>query len=286
MEQNKKIIEPDNTAVRTALWRALHVQIDPLPHIIEDEIGFKLVAPNDGWLQRPDMDPVFTKRVRVSMAARARFVEDLVIEQSKKGIDQYVILGAGLDTFAQRRPQIESELQIYEIDRPDTQTWKQQRLIELGFGIPKWLRFIPDDFETDSSWWEKLINSGFDITKPAVIACTGVSLYLTKEALLATLRQVNKLAAGSTLAMTFLLPIELVEEEDKQLLQISMKGAQSSGNPFKSFFSHNAILDLAREAGFKHAEVVSKDKLVETYFAHRTDNLSPASGEEFLLATT
>jgi methyltransferase (TIGR00027 family) len=286
MEQDKKTVEPDNTAVRTALWRALHVQVDPQPHIIDDEIGLKLVAPHDGWQQRPDMNPDFTRRVRVSMAARARFVEDLVIEQSKKGINQYVILGAGLDTFAQRRPEIAGKLQIFEIDRSDTQTWKQQRLIELGFGIPSWLRFVSVDFETDFSWWEKLINSGFDVNKPAVVACTGVSLYLTKDALLATLRQVNKLASGSILAMTFLLPIELVEEEDKPLLQISMKGAQSSGNPFISFFSPEAILDLAKEAGFKEAEVVSKDDLVKSYFAGRTDNLSPASGEEFLVATT
>src|ERR1700748_625721 len=106
MEQNKKVAEPDNTAVRTALWRALHVQIDPAPHIIEDEIGFKLIAPNDEWRQRPDMSPDFTKRLRASIVARARFIEDLVIEQCKLGISQYIILGAGLDTFAQRRQEI------------------------------------------------------------------------------------------------------------------------------------------------------------------------------------
>jgi len=286
MGQDKKAIEPDNTAVRTALWRALHVQVDLPPHIIEDEMGLNLVAPSDGWKHRPDLDPEFTRRVRVSIAARARFVEDLVIEQSRKGVTQYVILGAGLDTFAQRKPDIASKLQIFEIDKPDTQTWKQQRLIELGLGIPKWLKFVPVDFESDSDWLEKLISSGFDINKPAVIACTGVSLYLTKDAILATLSQVTRLAPDTKLAMTFLLPIELVEDEDKPLLQISIKGAQSSGNPFKSFFSPSEILDLAKEAGFKKVEHVSKDDLVKRYFTGRTDNLSPASGEEFLLATT
>ncbi len=286
MEQDKKVIEPDNTAVRTALWRALHVQVDPQPHIIEDEIGLQLIAPNEGWQQRPDMDANFTRRVRVSIATRARFVDDLVIEQSKKGITQYVILGAGLDTFAQRRPDIAAHLQVFEIDRPDTQTWKQQRLIELGYGIPEGLHFVPVNFETDSSWWEKLVRSGFDRSKPAVVACAGVSMYLTRDANLALLRQVKSLAAGSILALTFLLPLELVEEADQQLLQISMKGAQSSGNPFISFFSPETILELAKEAGFENAEVVSKADMVKRYFADRTDQLSPASGEEFLLATT
>src|SRR3954468_7751332 len=107
MEQNRKITEPDNTAVRTALWRALHMQVDAKPYILEDEIGLKLIAPAGHWQQRPDMK--FTKRLRASIIARARFVEDLIIEQSKQEISQYVILGAGLDTFAQRRPGIASQ---------------------------------------------------------------------------------------------------------------------------------------------------------------------------------
>ena len=108
MKQDKKISGPDNTAIRTALWRALHRQMDAKPPVLEDEVGLKLVAPKDDWQQRPDMK--FTKRLRASIIARARFVEDLVMEQSKKGIEQYVILGAGLDTFAQRRPGIASKL--------------------------------------------------------------------------------------------------------------------------------------------------------------------------------
>src|SRR5215471_5834045 len=120
--------QPDKTAVITALWRALHMQADAKPHILEDDIGLKLIVPPNDWQQRPDMK--FTKRLRGSIVARARFIEDLIIEQSKQGISQYIILGSGLDTFAQRRPDIASHIEIFEIDRAGNLAWKQQRLIE------------------------------------------------------------------------------------------------------------------------------------------------------------
>jgi O-methyltransferase involved in polyketide biosynthesis len=97
---------PDNTAVRVALWRAMHVQTDPPPHVLEDEIGLQLAAPDDDWRARPDMDPAGTSGFRAAIVARARFIEDLVAEQAGNDVAQYVALGAGLDTFAQRRPQI------------------------------------------------------------------------------------------------------------------------------------------------------------------------------------
>jgi len=284
MEHNKKK-EPDNTAVRVALWRALHAQVDAPPHIIEDEIGLKLVAPPDDWKDRPDMDPDFTKRLRASIVARARFVDDLVEGQVARGVRQYVILGAGLDTFAQRKPEIASLLQIYEIDQPDMQTWKQQRLIELGYGIPEWLHFVPVDFETGVSWWERLTSAGFDINQPAVVACTGVSLYLTRDAILTTLRQIATLAPGSILAMTFYLPLDLMDAQDRPLQEIAEKGARAAGTPFVSFFSPQEILALGREAGFREMTIVSTDNLAERYFSDRTDNFSPASGEVFLVAT-
>src|ERR1700679_1674154 len=130
----------DGSAVRVALWRALHVQVDPPPHVLNDEIGLQLAAPDDGWRRRPDMDPAGTSGFRAAIVARARFIEDLVAEQQGKGVGQYVILGAGLDTFAQRRPEIASGLRIFEVDQPAPQAWKRQRLIELGLGIPEWLR--------------------------------------------------------------------------------------------------------------------------------------------------
>ena len=174
--------------MRVALWRAMHVQLDPPPHVLEDEIGLQLAAPDEGWRRRPDMDPHFTRLFRASIVARARFIEDLVLEQAGRGVAQYVILGAGLDTFAQRRPDVASSLRMFEVDKPGPQAWKRRRRIESGFGIPEWLRLVPVDFEAGGSWWEMLEAAGFDAGQPAVVASTGVSMYLTKDAIAATFR--------------------------------------------------------------------------------------------------
>jgi methyltransferase (TIGR00027 family) len=278
-------VAPESTAVRVALWRAIHVEIDPPPHVLEDRIGLKLVAPGDGWRDRPDMNPQFTRRFRASIAARARFIEDLVMEQAGRGLRQYVILGAGLDTFAQRRPDIASRLKVFEVDQPGPQAWKRQRLIELGFGIPEWLRLVPVDFEAGDSWWERLTAAGFNASQPAVVVSTGVSLYLTRDAIAATLRQVAALAPGSTLAMTFILPLGLAEPEERPGYEAAEKGARASGTPFLSFFTPPEMLALAREAGFREAQHVSPATLTERYFAGRADGLRPGS-EALLVATT
>lgn len=277
---------PDGTAVRVALWRAMHVQVDPPPHVLDDEIGLRLAAPGDGWRLRPDMDPRATSRYRAGMVARARFVEDLVAEQVGRGVGQYVILGAGLDTFAQRRPQIASRLRVFEVDRPSPQAWKRQRLTDLGYGIPGWLQLVPVDFEAGGSWPERLSAAGFDPGQPTVVASTGVSMYLTKDANKATLRQLASLAQGSTLAMTFQLPLELLEEQERPARQATVKGSRAAGAPFISFFAPAEILALARKAGFKDAHHVSATMLRQRYFASRTDGLRPSSGEELLVATT
>jgi methyltransferase (TIGR00027 family) len=278
---------PDSTAARVALWRALHVEIDPPPHVLEDEIGLKLLAPDQGWQRRGDMDPQFTRPFRAAIAARARFIEDLVVEQARRGLSQYVILGAGLDSFAQRRPEIASRLRVFEIDQPGPQAWKRQRLIELGFSVPDWLRFVPVDFEADGSWRDGLVTAGFDHSKPAIVVSTGVSMYLAKDANAATLRQVAALAPGSTLAMTYLLPLELADPEVRPGLEMADKGARASGTPFLSFFTPPEILALAREAGFREARHVSAADLTQRYFAGRTDGLRPPNNaEELLVATT
>ena len=274
---------PDSTAVRVALWRALHLEVDPPPHVLEDEIGLRLVAPDDGWRHRPDMDPHFTSRFRASIVARARFIEDMVVERAGRGVGQYVILGAGLDSFAQRRPEIASSLTVFEVDPPSPQAWKRRRLIELGFGIPEWLRLVPVDFEAGDAWWQRLAAAGFDSGQPAIVASTGVSMYLTKDAIAATLRQIAALAPGSMLAMTFLLPLELADPEVRPGLQLAEKGARASGTPFISFFTPTEMLALAREAGFREVQHVSAAALAQRYFAGRTDGFRPPNNSEELL---
>lgn len=283
---DKQNTEPDHTAIRVALWRALHAQIDSPPHVLDDEVGLRLIDPDDDWRQRPDMDPKFSSGFRASIVARARFTEDLVTEQVDNDVTQYVILGAGLDTFAQRRPEIASRIRVFEVDQPSTQAWKRQRLIDLGFGIPDWLHLVPVDFEAGWSWWEQLKDAGFDASRPAVVVSTGVTQYLTNDAITATLRQVAKLAPGSTLAMTFLLPFELAEPEERSKVDTAGKGARASGTPFISFFTPREMLELAREAGFQEVRHVSSSDLNQRYFTGRPDGLCLPSGEEFLVATT
>ncbi|MFE7783036.1 MULTISPECIES: class I SAM-dependent methyltransferase [Streptomyces] len=277
---------PDGTAVRVALWRAMHVQVDSPPHVIEDEIGLQLAAPEEGWRRRPDMDPRGTSPFRAAIVARARFIEDLVVEQAGHGVAQYVVLGAGLDTFAQRRPDIAARLRVFEIDQPATQAWKRQRLIELGYGIPDWLRLVPVDFEAGGDWWEQLSDAGFDPGRPAVVVCAGVTMYLTKDANAATLRRLAGLSPGSTLAMTFMLPTDLVDDADRPALEATKPQAQAAGTPFISFYTPQEMLALARDAGFEDAHHVPGAALAVRYFAERPDGLRPSSGEDLLVATT
>jgi methyltransferase (TIGR00027 family) len=273
--------EPDNTALRTALWRALHVQIDGKPSVINDEVGFTLIKPGKDWQERPDMK--YTKRLRASVVARVRFMDDLALEQIQNGAKQYIILGSGLDSFAQRNQQISSQTDIYEIDKADTLEWKKDKLIENGYKPARNLHFVSVDFET-SFWWNELIKEGFDIRRKTFVSCTGVTLYLTKDSIAKTLNAMRQLASGSVLAMAFYLPIELLEEEDKPMQEIANKGAEASGTPFVSFFTVDEAQKLAEDAGLTNIRIVSTKEITELYFNNRTDNLLPASGEFFLIA--
>jgi methyltransferase (TIGR00027 family) len=273
---------PDHTAVRVALWRALHVEVDPPPHVLVDELGMRIAAPDVGWRRRPDMDPQTTRGMRASIVARARFVEDLVTERAAP---QYVILGAGLDTFAQRHP--DAGVRVFEIDRPGTQGWKRRRLDELGLAAPAWLQFVAVDFEAGDAWWPRLVAAGFDPARPAIVASTGVTMYLARETNAATLRQLaDALAPGSTLAMTFMLPRELVADPGERVVrELAERGARASGTPFVSFYAPDDIVAVARTAGFRDAVHVSADELAARYFADRADELRPATSEQLLVAT-
>lgn len=275
---------PDRTAVRTALWRALHLEIDAPPHVLHDDIGLKLLEPAGGWRKRHDMLPAFTARSRATIVARARFIEDLVVDHAARGLTQYVLLGAGLDTFAHRRPAAASPVTVFELDQPALQVWKRDKLIELGYGIPHWLKLVPVDFETSDDWTARLMDAGFDRNRPAVVASAGVTVFLTREAILAKLRQVAALAPGTMLALTFLLPMERLDPEDQAARPRTQTFALKKGTPWRSFFTPEEMMALAREAGFRDVRHVSAADLTKLYFADRTDGLRPSSGEEILVA--
>ncbi|HEV7421601.1 MAG TPA: class I SAM-dependent methyltransferase [Mycobacterium sp.] len=282
---NQATATPDSTAIRTALWRALHLEVDAPPHVLDDRIGLQLAGVGADWRQRPDMNEYATPGVRASIVARARYIEDLVTEQADHGVAQYVLLGAGLDTFAQRRPEIASNITVFEVDQPGPQAWKRQRLVELGFGVPASLRLVPVDFET-TSWWDGLLANGFDASEPAVVASLGVSMYLTREATAATLAQSAALATGSTFAMTFMQPLELVDPDEQEMHRATNAAARASGTPFISYYAPDEILAMARDAGFTSARHVSAADYTQRYFADRTDGLRPFTTEELLVATT
>jgi methyltransferase (TIGR00027 family) len=277
---------PDSTAERVALWRAMHVQVDAPPHVLEDVVGLALVAPSEDWRSRPDMDPQGTRGFRAAIVARARFIEDVVTSQAANGVSQYVLLGAGLDTFAQRRADVAGRMRVFEIDQPAAQAWKRQRLTDLGYGIPGWLRFVAVDFEQDNDWYARLAEAGFDAAEPVVVSSTGVSMYLTKDATRQVLDRTAHFTGGSTLVMTFMLPPELLDAADRPGLEAARKGARTSGTPFISFYAPDEMLGMASDAGFNTVRHVSGTSLGERYFAGRSDGLRPSSGEDFLIAAT
>ncbi len=280
------VTDPDHTAVRVALWRARHLEVDAAPPVLDDSLGLRLADPDPAWRDRPDMDLDTTRGARAGMVARARVVDDLVEEAFDAGVDQYVVLGAGLDTFALRHPDLDPHHHVFEVDQPGTSAWKQRRIADLELPTPPGLRFVPTDFESDSSWWDGLVAAGLDVGRPAVVSSTGVSMYLTREANTATLASLATLAPGSTVAMTFQPPSELLSPGERHFRDLSAAGAAAAGTPFLSFFAPDEIVALARSAGCRAARVLGAAEVNARYFDHRADGLSVTAAEEFLLATT
>jgi methyltransferase (TIGR00027 family) len=197
-----------------------------------------------------------------------------------------VLLGAGLDTFAQRHTEPHRRVRVFEVDQPGPQQWKRRRLEKLGYGVPDHLRLVPVDFEAGDDWWQALARAGYDPGAPAVVSSSGVSMYITKQATTATLRQLAAMAPDSVLAMTFMLPLELADDADRPGLEAAARGARASGTPWISFFTPDEIVALARGAGFPEARQVPTEELAGRYLAGRPDGLRAASGEGILLART
>lgn len=270
----------DSTAVRTAMWRALHVLIDKPPHVLDDTLGLQIAGvDDDDWRKRPDMDPERTKSSRSSIVARSRAAEDMV---TSSGAQQYVVLGAGLDTFALRH---KGTVRVFEVDAPAAQAWKRERLKELGLLDPERLRLVPVDFEAGESWPGKVVASGLDPAIPAVVSMLGVTMYLTREAISATLRAAASLAADSVMVFSYSRPVEMAPPEIRPILEGAAKGAAASGHPWLSLLAPDDAATLARDAGFGDVHMVTSADLHNRYFADRHDGLSPVGGEDLVIAT-
>jgi methyltransferase (TIGR00027 family) len=291
--------KPDFTAVITSLWRAAHLRLDAPPHVLKDDIGLRLVSDTDvltaylgpeaagrpdAWLAHPLMGEQF-RRWRATMVARARLVEDIVAEQVDRGHDQYVILGAGLDSFAFRRRDLVRTLRVFEVDEPGTQAWKRHRFDELGMSPPEALSFVPVDFEVQA-WGEEIAKAGFDRTRPAVVSSLGTSQYLSVDAINATLRDIAGLASGTVCVCTFVLPAHLIEPDEREMRAETEARAAAQGHPWLSSFSVDEVRGLAEDAGFAMVRLLTGDDLAGRYFGERTDGLRPSSQNAYLIASS
>jgi methyltransferase (TIGR00027 family) len=291
--------EPDSMAVTTALWRAAHLRVDSPPHVLEDDYGLRLMRDTDAlatflgpvaavgpdaWLAHPFMGETF-RRWRASMVARARLVEDIVREQVERGYDQYVILGAGLDSFALRRVDLVPPLRVFEVDEPGTQAWKRRRLNDLGLAQPATLTFVPVDFERQG-WVAEIIKAGFDQARPAMVSSLGVTQYLSVDAVQVMLDDVARLGPGSVFVCSFVLPGHLIQPDEHEMRVETEARAAAGGHPWLSSFPPDRICRLAEGAGFSNVRVVTPDDLAGRYFAARTDGLRPSSQNAYLIAST
>ena len=290
---------PDVMAVTTALWRASHLRLDAPPHVLEDEIGLRLVRDTDtlaaflgpgatggpdAWLGHPFMGEKF-RRWRASMVARARLA-DIVEEQVDRGGDQYVILGAGLDSFALRRVDLVRHLRVFEVDEPATQAWKRRRLNELGFAQPPTLFFVPVDFERQT-WVAEIVNTGFDWLRPAVGVldrCHAVPQCRRYSGDAGRRRRARPRV--SVCVCSFVLPGHLIEPDEQEMRAETEARAAASGHPWLSSLPPEAICRLAEGAGFADVRLVTADDLAGRYFVGRVDGLRPSSQNAYLIASS
>jgi len=256
------------TALRVALRRAAHQVIDR-PPVLDDPIALRLV----GQLFPRDMERAqhkVARDFRAFMAVRSRFVEDHLADSIHRGLTQYVVLGAGLDTFAWRNPF--PALRVFEVDFPATQVWKKEMLAEAHLLHPPNLTFVPLDFE-HKALAAGLVEAGFDPQLPAFFGWLGVVPYLTLHAFRATIRDIASLPSGTTLAFDYGLSPEVLSPLHRLALQALADRVAAAGEPFKLLFTPHQVQQELHQAGFLHVDQWDSKYLNERYFHSRADGL-------------
>jgi len=270
--------EPSQTARWLAQCRGMHLLLDDDPKIYEDTFG-KILAnypddedwgsDNTEWWHDPK-----AIRLRAHAVCRSRFVEDCL--NTDNNIRQFVILGAGLDSFAYRQPTGPNNLTIFEVDHPASQNWKKRRLKELGVSIPYNVHYIPADFEHQQLNDVLAKASLFNRHVPTLFSFLGVIYYLPKPVALNTFKQIRSSVDGyCKLAMDVALSMDaLVHVEDRDELKIYFDGAQATGEPWVGLYAPDEIAQLLDSAGFEINLYLDTMGIRERYLAGRSDKLS------------
>jgi len=266
------------------MLRAAHQLLDGDPKILEDPVSIHLLSASSVDAIRA-ADPLQEPTIRLARSAvvlGGRFVEDQLKFAVARGVRQYVLLGAGFDTFAYRQPGWASDLRIIEVDHPASQRIKRERLAAAGVGVPPNVTFIPIDFEL-TTLVDGMASDDFEPRRPTFFAWRGVTQYLTRSAIETTLRYVRSLPPSSGIALTFMLPEAHVGKELPAVRLLSEYGA-GLGEPWLSRFEPAQLIEWLRELGFSDITHLTPGLAQERYFRGRTDALPVPIYEQVLSA--
>jgi len=261
--------KPSYTAIHVAATRAAHLRFDPPPHLFEDTKAEALLGPDYADLIEMSADGAHWVLLenRLFFPFRARWAEDRLHAAYDAGVRQYVILGAGLDTFSFRQPDATSNLAIIEVDHPATQQWKLERIRSLEWEVPANTHFIACDFEK-TSVIEALASSRFDPEQPAVISWMGVTYYLERALAQAALAELaGALVPRSEVVFDYLIPYGDLSERYLELEQTSGQYLKSKGEPHVNKLRPADVGEDIMAAGFRHAVLEDRDDLAQRYFA-------------------
>jgi len=255
---------PSRTAYRVAVRRAHH-QLADRPLVLDDPIVLRLV---DGS-EAPD-DSRAGRLLRAFIVARSRLAEDVVAEAVRNGVRQYVVLGAGLDTFAYRNPW--PELRVFEVDFPATQAWKRTRLRVAEVPEPPTVTFAPVDFERQTLA-DGLARSEFNATRPSVFSWLGVVPYLTRDAVHETFAFVGLLPPPTAIVFDYAPSPSTMMPAARAAFEALAARVAAAGEPFRSTFDPQDLARELRGAGFSAIDDWGADQINAQYFAHRSDGL-------------
>jgi len=279
--------EPSRSAHRVASLRAVHQLLDD-PLVLADPLALPLLGAATEAALRDDpfaLNDPLSRGLRAALVARSRFVEDELSRCVATGVRQYVVLGAGLDTFAYRNPHADSDLRVFEVDHFATQRWKQRLLAEARIDVPASLTFVPLDFERDDLS-AALRQSGFRADQAACASWMGVTMYLTADAVLRTLRVVAGFAAGSCLCFDHRVPAPLLNPIERVIDGFLEQQVAAVGEPWLSAFDPAQLQRQLLGGGFSSADSIAADDLNACYFARRKDGLRTGGGLRIMCART